>query len=76
MVCGAISGTSGGGILEGAVITGIGWAILAWSHGPPSQETLATLFAPRSQRLVLRFTAVHRGAMLEAPSGHRAAGRE
>jgi hypothetical protein len=102
VVCGAIAGASGGGILKAGLITGIGWGLfglgagalyglwagrsvsarrlkgigpllapgtsmlLAWAEGPVSQHTIDTLTAPQSQRLVLRFNQVERGAVLEA----------
>lgn len=102
VVCGGIAGASGGGILKGGLVTGIGWGLfglgagalyglwagrsvsarrlkgiaplmapgtsmlLAWAEGPVSQHTIQTLTAPQSQRLVLRFNQVERGAVLEA----------
>ena len=103
VVCGAIAGgVSGGGILKGGVVTGIGWGLfglfagslyglwagrsvsarrlkaigpllapgtsllLAWAEGPGSQHTIDTLTTPESQRLVLRFNPIERGAVLEA----------
>ncbi|MGZ5342062.1 MAG: hypothetical protein ACXWEK_03360, partial [Solirubrobacterales bacterium] len=101
VVCGGIAGASGGGILEGGLITGIGWGLfglfagalyglwagrsvsarrlkgigplmapgtsmlLAWAEGSVSQQTIDTLTGPQSQRLVLRFNPIERGAVLE-----------
>lgn len=102
VVCGGIAGASGGGILEGGLITGIGWGLfglfagalyglwagrsvsarrlkgigpllaprtsmlLAWAEGSVSQQTIETLTAPQSQRLVLHLNPIERGAVLEA----------
>jgi hypothetical protein len=103
VVWGAIAGgVSGGGILKGGLVAGIGcgvfglfagalyglWAgrsisarrltaigpllaprtsvLLAWADGPVSQHTIDTLTTPQSQRLVLRFNPIERGAVLEA----------
>ena len=95
-------GASGGGILKGGLITGIGWGLfglfagalyglwagrsvsarrlkgirpliaprssmlLAWAEGSVSQQTIDTLTAPQSQRLVLHFNPTEHGAILEA----------
>ena len=40
--------------------------LLAWADGPVSPDTIDTLTAPGSQRLILRFNAVEGGAVLEA----------
>jgi membrane associated rhomboid family serine protease len=40
--------------------------LIAWADGPVSQDTIDTLTAPGSQRLILRFNAVDGGAVLEA----------
>ena len=40
-------------------------AVLAWAEGPLSQETIGRWAAPGSQRLILRFNPVGRGAVLE-----------
>jgi len=39
--------------------------LLAWAEGPVSQDTIDTLTTPESQRLVLRFTPVEGGAVLD-----------
>jgi hypothetical protein len=39
--------------------------LLAWGNGD-DQRTVEVLGAPESQRLVLRFNAVERGALIEA----------
>jgi hypothetical protein len=40
--------------------------LVAWADGPVSPDTIDTLTAPGSQRLILRFNAVEGGAVLEA----------
>jgi uncharacterized membrane protein len=40
--------------------------LVAWADGPVSQDTINTLTAPGSQRLILRFNTVECGAVLEA----------
>jgi len=40
--------------------------LVAWADGPVSQDTIGTLTAPGSQRLILRFNAIDGGAVLEA----------
>jgi hypothetical protein len=40
--------------------------LVAWADGPVSTDTIDTLTAPGSQRLILRFNAVEVGAVLEA----------
>jgi len=40
--------------------------IVAWADGPQRQDTLSTLTAPGSQRLILRFNTIDGGAVLEA----------
>jgi len=40
--------------------------LVAWADGPQRQDTLGTLTAPGSQRLILRFNPVEGGAVLEA----------
>ena len=40
--------------------------VVAWADGPVRQDTIGTLTAPGSQRLILRFNPVEGGAVLEA----------
>jgi len=40
--------------------------LVAWADGPFSPDTIDTLNAPGSQRLILRFNAIEGGAVLEA----------
>jgi len=40
--------------------------LVAWADGPVSPDTIDTLNAPGSQRLILRFNAIEGGAVLEA----------
>src|SRR5215831_18463231 len=40
--------------------------LVAWADGPVSPDTINTLTAPGSQRLILRFNTVEGGAVLEA----------
>jgi hypothetical protein len=40
--------------------------LVAWADGPVRQDSVATLNAPGSQRLILRFNTVEGGAVLEA----------
>ena len=100
-MAGAIAGASGGGILEGGVVTGIAWAlfgifagslyglwvgrsisarrlkgigmllapatsaVLAWTDGPPHKAALDALAPTGTQRLVLLFSPVENGAVIE-----------
>ncbi len=102
VVVGAIAGATGGGILEGGVLTGIGWgifgafagalyglwvgrgvsgrrlkgigkllapgtsAVLAWTDGAASAGALDVLAPAGTRRLVLNFTPVERGAVLDS----------
>jgi hypothetical protein len=51
--------------LSGLLVPGSS-ILLAWADGPVSPDTIGTLTAPGSQRLVLRFNPVPAGAVLEA----------
>ena len=51
--------------LSGLLVPGSS-ILLAWADGPVSPETIDTLTAPGSQRLILRFNAIEGGAVLEA----------
>jgi len=51
--------------LSGLLVPGSSM-LLAWADGPVSPDTIDTLTAPGSQRLILRFNAVEGGAVLEA----------
>ena len=51
--------------LSGLLVPGSS-ILLAWADGPVSQDTIGTLTAPGSRRLVLRFNPVPAGAVLEA----------
>jgi uncharacterized membrane protein len=46
-------------------------ALLAWAHGPATQQSLDALERPEARRLILRFNSVPGGAVLEAQQdGH------
>ncbi len=102
VLVGAIAGATGGGILEGGLVTGVAWgifgafagalyglwvgrsvsaqrlkgvgkllapgtsAVLAWTDGPASARALDTLAPAGSRRLVLNFTPVEGGAVLDS----------
>ena len=51
--------------LSGLLVPGSS-ILLAWADGPVSADTIDTLTAPGSQRLILRFNPVEGGAVLEA----------
>ena len=51
--------------LSGLLVPGSS-ILLAWADEPVSADTIGTLTAPGSQRLVLRFNPVPAGAVLEA----------
>jgi uncharacterized membrane protein len=51
--------------LSGLLIPGSS-ILVAWADGPVSADTIDTLTAPGSQRLILRFNTVEGGAVLEA----------
>ena len=51
--------------LSGLLVPGTSM-LVAWADGPVSQDTIGTLTAPGSQRLILRFNAIEGGAVLEA----------
>ena len=51
--------------LSGLLVPGSS-ILLAWADGPVSPDTISTLTAPGSQRLILRFNTVEGGAVLEA----------
>ena len=73
LVAGALYGLWAGRSISAHRLKGIGSilapgtsAVLAWSDGPLRQDALEALSRPGSQRLVLRFNPVERGAVLEA----------
>lgn len=51
--------------LRGLLVPGSS-LLVAWADGPLRQDSLGTLNAPGSQRLILRFNTVEGGAVLEA----------
>ena len=51
--------------LSGLLVPGTSM-LVAWADGPVSADTIGTLTAPGSQRLILRFNAIEDGAVLEA----------
>ena len=51
--------------LSGLLVPGSS-ILLAWADGPVSADSIDTLTAPGSQRLILRFNAIEGGAVLEA----------
>jgi hypothetical protein len=51
--------------LSGLLVPGSS-ILVAWADGPVSPDTINTLTAPGSQRLILRFNTVEGGAVLEA----------
>jgi len=51
--------------LSGLLVPGSS-ILVAWADGPVSADTIGTLTAPGSQRLILRFNAIEGGAVLEA----------
>jgi len=51
--------------LSGLLVPGSS-ILVAWADGPVGQDTIDTLTAPGSQRLILRFNAIEGGAVLEA----------
>ena len=51
--------------LRGLLVPGCS-LLVAWADGPLHPDTIGTLNAPGSQRLILRFNTVEGGAVLEA----------
>jgi len=51
--------------LSGLLVPGSS-ILVAWADGPVGQDTIDTLTAPGSLRLILRFNAIEGGAVLEA----------
>ena len=51
--------------LRGLLVPGSS-LLVAWADGPVRQDSVESLNAPRSQRLILRFNTVEGGAVLEA----------
>ena len=73
VVAGALYGLWAGRSITAGQLRGIGpllpnssSALLAWADGPVEADTLKTLTAPGSERLVLGFNPVEGGALLEA----------
>jgi hypothetical protein len=73
LVAGALYGLWAGRAISARRLKGIGpllapgtSTLLAWAEGPVSQDTIDTLTAPGSQRLVLRFNPIEGGAVLDS----------
>ena len=72
LVAGALYGLWAGRAISARRLKGIGpllapgtSTLLAWAEGPVSKDTLETMNAPGSQRLVLHFNPSNGGAVLD-----------
>ncbi|HWC44332.1 MAG TPA: hypothetical protein VHK02_20300 [Actinomycetota bacterium] len=73
LVAGALYGLWAGRAVSARRLKGLGGLLVpgssllvAWADGPVRQDSVGTLNAPGSQRLILRFNTVEGGAVLEA----------
>ena len=73
LVAGALYGLWAGRAVSARRLKGLGGLLVpgssllvAWADGPVRQDSVGTLAAPGSQRLILRFNTVEGGAVLEA----------